>query len=403
MSRTATYSIVLSALVACGGALGLSKPPATPAPGAPGHNDRSTEPRSAAPRPTIQIAICLDTSGSMGGLITQAQTRIWDIVNTLSQARRDGQQPDVQVALYQYGSATLPSSEGFMTCLLPLSTDLDAVSEKLFALTDNGSAEYCGQVIDEALKQLSWLEPDAGAPVTRHPLRMVVIAGNEEFTQGPVDYRTPAAAAKARGIILNTIYCGPQAEGERTGWLNGAYLGAGAYNTINQDAKLEYVAAPQDAAILKLNEQLNATYLAYGAKGAEYQQRQGEQDAVNVQKSMAGAVSRAASKSSGNYVNDHWDLIDALNQGKVDLAKIATEDLPAVLQPMTIDQRREHIARLRADRARIQAEIQTLSKQRAAWHASRRAGPVHGETFDTAIIKSIREQAERHGFTFGAD
>ena len=33
---------------------------------------------------TIQVAILLDTSGSMDGLIEQAKSRLWNIVNTLT-------------------------------------------------------------------------------------------------------------------------------------------------------------------------------------------------------------------------------------------------------------------------------------------------------------------------------
>ena len=47
----------------------------------------------------IQIAILLDTSGSMSGLIDQARTELWSIVNEFIFARQKGRQPEVQVAL----------------------------------------------------------------------------------------------------------------------------------------------------------------------------------------------------------------------------------------------------------------------------------------------------------------
>ena len=65
---------------------------------------------AAKPHPTVQLAILLDTSNSMDGLIDQAKTQLWKIVNEFAKAQRDGIHPDIQVALYQYGTPTRPSS-----------------------------------------------------------------------------------------------------------------------------------------------------------------------------------------------------------------------------------------------------------------------------------------------------
>src|SRR3954451_10517967 len=87
------------------------------------------------PRPFVQIALLLDTSNSMDGLIKQAQTQLWKIVNETARCKRDGSEPRVQVALYEYGNSRLPVTEGYIRRVLPLTDDLDCVSEKLFALT----------------------------------------------------------------------------------------------------------------------------------------------------------------------------------------------------------------------------------------------------------------------------
>ena len=50
-----------------------------------------------APQPTsapkIQLAILLDTSGSMDGLIDQTRNQLWQVVNELSMAKRNGITP----------------------------------------------------------------------------------------------------------------------------------------------------------------------------------------------------------------------------------------------------------------------------------------------------------------------
>ena len=52
----------------------------------------------------IQVAILLDTSGSMDGLIEQAKSRLWNIVNTLTTLKYSGKTPTIEIALYEYGN-----------------------------------------------------------------------------------------------------------------------------------------------------------------------------------------------------------------------------------------------------------------------------------------------------------
>ena len=62
-------------------------------------------------KPTIQVAILLDTSSSMDGLINQTRTELWSVINTLSDASKNGQRPILEVALYEYGQSTIPAQE----------------------------------------------------------------------------------------------------------------------------------------------------------------------------------------------------------------------------------------------------------------------------------------------------
>ncbi|MBU0618051.1 MAG: VWA domain-containing protein, partial [Planctomycetes bacterium] len=156
--------------------------------------------------PRIEIALLLDTSNSMDGLIGQAKTQLWKVVNEFIPARRDGRQPELRVALFEYGNSGLPASEGHIRLVTPLTDDLDKVSEELFALTTNGGSEYCGQVIQVATNCLDW-------SASSDDLKVIFIAGNEPFTQGQVDYRAACRAAISKGIVINTIFCGRGAEG----------------------------------------------------------------------------------------------------------------------------------------------------------------------------------------------
>src|SRR5688500_10235204 len=71
---------------------------------------KSLEPVDARP-PSVQIALLLDTSNSMDGLIEQAKSQLWKIVNEFITAKHGGLRPELQVALFEYGKSSLSASE----------------------------------------------------------------------------------------------------------------------------------------------------------------------------------------------------------------------------------------------------------------------------------------------------
>ena len=173
-------------------------------------------------KPRIQIAILLDSSNSMDGLIEQARTPIWDIVNALTKVTKHGEVPILEVALFHYGNDSLPSSEGFNRLLSGLTTDLDLVSEKLFTINTNGGQEYTGWVINSAMKQLNWNEDTQN-------FRVIFIAGNEAFDQGDMDWQKSIQLAKDKDIVVNTIYCENAENPDSQLWTEASRKGQGSY------------------------------------------------------------------------------------------------------------------------------------------------------------------------------
>src|SRR6188768_3999938 len=54
---------------------------------------------------SIMLALLLDTSNSMDGLIDQAKSQLWKIVNELAGAKcGNGERPKIRIALYEYGN-----------------------------------------------------------------------------------------------------------------------------------------------------------------------------------------------------------------------------------------------------------------------------------------------------------
>ncbi|MFZ5470699.1 MAG: vWA domain-containing protein, partial [Myxococcota bacterium] len=278
--------------------------------GAPVPSAERVAPVAAAPK--VQIALLLDTSGSMDGLLHQAKEQLWRIVNTFATAKHEERRPVLEIALYEYGKSSLAREAGFIRQIVPLTQDLDRVSEQLFALTTNGGDEYCGQVISKAVQQLSWSR-------SAKDLKLIYIAGNEPFTQGPVDYRKAVKTAVEKGITVNTIHCGPERDGVQGGWRDGAVLADGSFMTIDQNARIAHVEAPQDKEIARLGIELNKTYIGYGAAAPAAAERQARQDANAQGLSLGSSTQRALSKSSAFYDNSGWDLVDGTKKGKVKL------------------------------------------------------------------------------------
>jgi hypothetical protein len=347
--------------------------------------------------PRVQLAILLDTSNSMDGLIGQAKSQLWRIVNQFATAvSAYGLKPYVEVSLYQYGTPSLGAETGYIKQLLPLTTDLDKVSEELFALKTDGGDEYCGTVIQAAVRQLQWSRG-------KHDYKAIFIAGNEPFTQGNVDFHLSSKAAAASGIIVNTIFCGANGEGIATNWKDGADLADGSYFSIDQNQKIVNLTTPFDRELAELNGKLNQTYLAYGAKGQAGLERQRVQDENAVKLSPSVAAARAVTKASSNYHNSTWDLLDAVKDNKVNLAKIEKEELPAELQKLTVEQRKTYVETKTKEREAVQEKIGKLSRDRDAYIAAKQKNAATGapsNTLDTAIIKAIKEQATRANFQF---
>ena len=356
---------------------------------------RAESVKPAADQPVVQLAILLDTSNSMDGLIAQAKTQLWNIVNEFATAKQDGKAPRVQVALYQYGNNGLSEKKGWVQQVVPLTDDLDKLSEQLFALKTNGGEEYCGWVIKDAVRDLAW---DASSKT----YKAIFIAGNEPFTQGPVSYVESCKGAIAKGIIVNTIHCGPEQEGIEGKWKDGAALADGRFIVINQDAQITNVPAPQDKKIAELNAKLNSTYIGYGAGGFAGKARQEKQDA-NAAAAPAGAAvlaTRALSKSGANYSNAQWDLVDRAKQKDFDFSKIKAEELPEEMRKLSADERKEFIAKKTAEREELQKELGGLAVEREKFVAEKMKEKGKDNTLGLAVTKAVRDQASKKGVVF---
>jgi hypothetical protein len=356
--------------------------------------ETSTSPPFKGERPSVDVALLLDTSNSMDGLIHQAKSQLWMIVQQFAKAKKNGQTPLFRVALFEYGNSRLPAAEGYIRQVVQLTDDLDKLSEALFALTTSGGDEYCGQVIDEAITRLDWSKETNG-------YKAIFIAGNEPFTQGSVDYRAACKRAIERGIVVNTIHCGNSSAGISGKWQHAAQLAEGEFFNIDQDRAVVQIHCPQDEIIIKLNAELNKTYLWYGAREdrRRYAENQVAQDSNAIGAGAPVAAARAATKAGGLYSNQNRDLVDASKEDGEIVTKLKTEELPDALKNMTPAQRQASVKDMADKRALVQKQINTLAAEREDFLKKAQQGQPSGDaTLGGAVVSTIRKQLTKTGF-----
>ncbi len=343
----------------------------------------------------IQVALLLDTSGSMNGLIEQAKGQLWKIINELALFTKDGQRPDIEIALYQYGNSNIVANDYFIQQISQLTTDLDLISEKLFELQTGGSEEFCGQVIQTSLDELAWSEKD-------DDLKLIFIAGNEGYDQGKVDYKKASVNAIHKNVIINTIFCGAEQEGIKLLWKEGATRAEGKYLSLDHNQVVVHIDAPQDQRILELNEQLNKSYISYSKESKQKKERAMVQDTNANFYGKANTVQRAVFKSSKAYKASNFDLIEAAESEPEILEEVEKLDLPKEFDGLNEEQVKALLDKKKAEREKIVEEINTLNKERTAYVAEKKKEEAVADEsgLDAVMIKSIREQACSKNFTF---
>lgn len=343
----------------------------------------------------VQVAILFDTSNSMDNLIDQAKARIWSIVNEISELRYEGALPTMEFSLYEYGNDGLLEADNYLRQVLGFTSDLDDLSQKMFALKTNGGSEYCGAVIQKALEELNWSNEQAD-------LKMIYIAGNEEFNQGSINYKKSCENARGKAVYVNTIFCGAHADGIRLNWFDGADCSGGDYFNIDSDKEIVHIPTPYDVEIQKYNDSLNSTYYGFGIEGLRKKEMQVTEDGNAQDMAPSVAAERSVSKAKkGVYKNSSWDLVDAVAEGK-DITQIEEEQLPDEFKNKTDKEKIELIEAKKIEREKYQARIGELAGKRETFIADKKKKRAEkGEEIDdfgSSVNQSIEKRATSIGF-----
>ncbi|MCR9205696.1 MAG: VWA domain-containing protein [Halobacteriovoraceae bacterium] len=395
---------------------------------------------SLSAAPTADLAIVLDTSGSMGGLITQVRDGLWKTLNSLGELKKDGQKAKVRLALYEYGSGVVPKEANFIQLLTPLTTDHTQLAQALFATEAKGGTEYSGVALKMATNDLKWTQMS-------EDFRSIVIAGNETIHQGPVNPLDSAKVALNNDILINTVFAGPQTHtvptfggggfgGGTCGgffcpptnpnpqppvdpqvnpifleWKQMAEAGGGAALNIDHNQSVPYIESPFDADIVKFTEKINTTFLPFGKKGQDEFQRMIDLDR-DIRNSGAGTYMDWGNYRGGTFgrsTQATWDLVSLAIEAETDTEKdlektllsLADEELPESLRGKTLAEKLSLVEDQVKARKAIQAKVAELQAKRAEFveEELRNLNAQGEKTFSEAIKQILVDQLQAKGFT----
>jgi Mg-chelatase subunit ChlD len=351
-------------------------------------------------RPKIDVVFVLDTTGSMGGLIDAAKEKIWSIATTMARAQPA---PEIRIGLVAYRDR----GDAYVTRIVDLSADLDSMYATLMDFQADGGGdgpESVNAALYDAVHKVSWRQ-DAQA------YKVVFLVGDAPphmDYQDDVKYPQTLSDARAQGIVVNAIQCG-SFEGTAGEWQHIAQLAGGEYFQVDQAGSAVAIATPFDRKLAELSAALDETRMYYGSEKDKV-----EQDAklaavakLTAEASVAARARRAefnASASGAANLAGGKELVDDVASGRVAIADIARDELPAALQPLAPAAQAEAIEALAHKRESLLGEVNELAKQRGDYLRQKveESGAGKG-SLDAQIYKTVRAQAKDKGLSYEAD
>ena len=338
-------------------------------------------------RPNVEVVFCLDTTGSMGGLIDAAKQKIWAICNQIATGKPT---PNVKIGLVAYRDR----GDEYVTKVIDLTDDLDAIHGHLMSFKAAGGGDFpesVNQALNEAVTKITWSKD-------KKTLKMIFLVGDAPphmDYKDDVKYPETCKLAVKNDIIINTVQCGTHAETKKY-WVEICRLAEGSYVQIDaQGGPVVVVKTPFDADLAKINGELASTTVCYGTNLARAEGDKKKADAKDLAPAMAAERAGFASKTG---TTASYDLLDGIKSGKVKLKELKDEELPNELRKLTAKEREEFLTKLEKTRAELLTRAADLDKKRGAFIAAKLAEDKDNralDSFDSQVLQILARQAVR--------
>jgi hypothetical protein len=353
--------------------------------GAAAAADAKPDAKPAPKKPKVEVVFCLDTTGSMGGLIDGAKQKIWAICNQIAGGKPT---PDLKVGLVAYRD----KGDDYITRVFDLSDDLDAIHghlKKFQAAGGGDTPEHVNQALFDAVHKIKW-------STDKKTLRIIFLVGDApphmDYTD---DVKYPETCKKAveKGIIINTIQCGGDANCTRV-WKDIAVKSEGSFAAIPQAGGVVVVSTPFDAKLASLNTELSKTVLVWGDRK---QQADGRTKTTAALSLDADKAAERIAFQAKNAQAASYCLLDSVKQGKVKLENLKKEELPEPLKKLTLKEQKEYLDKLDKKRTELNKQVLELDRKRADFIAKKRVEDAKKGTssFDAEVLSSLRKQAKK--------
>jgi Mg-chelatase subunit ChlD len=345
------------------------------------------KPAEKPKKPKVEVVFCLDTTGSMGGLIEGAKAKIWAICNQIANGKPI---PDLKVGLVAFRDR----GDEYITRVFDLTDDLDAIHGhlKTFKAAGGGDTpESVNEALHVSVNKIKWSTDNS-------TLRIIFLVGDAPpHMDYPDDVKYPVTCklAAEKGIIINTVQCGNDQDCTKF-WKDICVKAEGSYVQIPQDGGVvPVVATPFDKRLGEINRELADSTLVYGAR----QKKEADMKKLDEAKALpAPAAAERAAFASKDGRAAAYDLLDAVKRKEVKLEDIKKEELPKELQGKTLEEQKRILEELDQKRAKLAKEAVDLDKQRADFIAKKMAEDKGGkkDSFDTQVLEVLRKQAAKH-------
>jgi hypothetical protein len=331
----------------------------------------------------------LDSTGSMGGLIEGAKQKIWSIANSIIAQKPT---PEVRIGLLTYRDR----GDEYVTRRFDLTDDIDTVFRNLQSFAADGGGddpESVNQALHEAVTDFSWT-------ADRKVLKIIFLVGDYpphmDYARD-VSYIVTCQEAVRSNLIIDTVQCGDVRETTRV-WQDIARRAEGSYVALAQSGNMTVIATPFDDDIARASTEIGTTVVAYGERERQEEARSKVAKAAAAPASVAADRAAYNLASGGKAIQGSGDLVAAVTDGVVDVAKLKQDELPPEMRKMNAAERKEYIGRQKDKRENLNKKLTELTQKRADYIAKeekRLAAAGMGDSFDAKVTEIIAAQAAR--------